>query len=240
VREGHIRLDDVSFTYPESNREAISGLNLIIKPGEKIAIIGRVASGKSTLGRLLCGLYYPDAGSLLIDGLDNRQYRPINLRSQLRFVGQDAELFSGSIKDNLLMGAPNADDAALIDALRRVGADEFLGRDDGGFDRGTGERGRNLSGGQRGFLVLARALAAPSKLLFLDEPTGAMDMRTEMSFVERLKTATYPGQTLIVSTHRHAVLSLCDRLIVMDRGKIVADGPREEIMAQAMAKGVGA
>lgn len=240
VREGHIRLDDVSFTYPESNQEAISGLNLIIKPGEKIAIIGRVASGKSTLGRLLCGLYYPDAGSLLIDGLDNRQYRPINLRSQLRFVGQDAELFSGSIKDNLLMGAPNADDAALIDALRRVGADEFLGRDDGGFDRGTGERGRNLSGGQRGFLVLARALAAPSKLLFLDEPTGAMDMRTEMSFVERLKTATYPGQTLIVSTHRHAVLSLCDRLIVMDRGKIVADGPREEIMAQAMAKGVGA
>ena len=240
VRDGHIKLEDVSFAYPNSNREALSGLNVEIKPGEKIAIIGRVASGKSTLGRLLCGLYYPDAGSVLIDGLDNRQYRPINLRSQMRFVGQDAELFSGSIKDNLLMGAPNADDEALIDALRRVGADEFLGRDDGGFDRGTGERGRNLSGGQRGFLVLARALASPSKLLFLDEPTGAMDMRTEMSFVERLKTATYPGQTLIVSTHRHAVLSLCDRLIVMDRGKIVADGPRDEIMAQAMAKGVGA
>lgn len=240
VREGHIKLEDVSFAYPESNREALSGLNLEIQPGEKIAIIGRVASGKSTLGRLLCGLYYPDAGSILIDGLDNRQYRPINLRSQLRFVGQDAELFSGSIKDNLLMGAPNADDEALIDALRRVGADEFLGRDDGGFDRGTGERGRNLSGGQRGFLVLARALASPSKLLFLDEPTGAMDMRTEMSFVERLKTATYPGQTLVISTHRHAVLSICDRLIVMDRGKIVADGPREQIMAQAMAKGVTA
>ena len=240
VRDGHIKLEDVSFAYPESNREALSGLNIEIKPGEKIAIIGRVASGKSTLGRLLCGLYYPDAGSVLVDGLDNRQYRPINLRSQLRFVGQDAELFSGSIKDNLLVGAPNADDAELIDALRRVGADEFLGRDDGGFDRGTGERGRNLSGGQRGFLVLARALASPSKLLFLDEPTGAMDMRTEMSFVERLKTATYPGQTLIVSTHRHAVLSLCDRLIVMDRGKIVADGPREQIMAQAMAKGVAA
>lgn len=240
VREGHIKLEDVNFAYPNSNREALSELNLEIKPGEKIAIIGRVASGKSTLGRLLCGLYYPDAGSVLIDGLDNRQYRPINLRSQMRFVGQDAELFSGSIKDNLLMGAPNADDEALIDALRRVGADEFLGRDDGGFDRGTGERGRNLSGGQRGFLVLARALASPSKLLFLDEPTGAMDMRTEMTFVERLKTAIYPGQTLIVSTHRHAVLSLCDRLIVMDRGKIVADGPRDKIMAQAMAKGVGA
>lgn len=237
VREGHIKLEDASFAYPQSSREALSGINLEIKPGEKIAIIGRVASGKSTLGRLLCGLYYPDAGAVLVDGLDNRQYRPIDLRTQMRFVGQDAELFSGSIKDNLLMGAPNADDDALIDALRRVGADEFLGRDDGGFDRGTGERGRNLSGGQRGFLVLARALASPSKLLFLDEPTGAMDMRTEATFVERLKTASYPGQTLIISTHRHAVLSLCDRLIVMDRGKIVADGPREQIMKQAEEKG---
>ncbi len=240
VRDGHIKLEDVSFAYPQSSREALSGLNLEIKPGEKIAIIGRVASGKSTLGRLLCGLYYPDAGAVLVDGLDNRQYRPIDLRTQLRFVGQDAELFSGSIKDNLLMGAPNANDDALIDALCRVGADEFLGRDDGGFDRGTGERGRNLSGGQRGFLVLARALASPSKLLFLDEPTGAMDMRTEATFVERLKAATYPGQTLVISTHRHAVLSLCDRLIVMDRGKIVADGPRDQIMKQAMEKGTAA
>ena len=240
VREGHIKVEDASFAYPQSSREALSGINLEIKPGEKIAIIGRVASGKSTLGRLLCGLYYPDGGAVLVDGLDNRQFRPIDLRTQLRFVGQDAELFSGSIKDNLLMGAPNADDDGLIDALRRVGADEFLGRDDGGFDRGTGERGRNLSGGQRGFLVLARALALPSKMLFLDEPTGAMDMRTESMFVERLKTATYPGQTLIISTHRHAVLSLCDRLIVMDRGKIVADGPRDHIMKQAMEKGTAA
>lgn len=237
VREGHIRLEEASFAYPQSSREALSSINLDIKPGEKIAIIGRVASGKSTLGRLICGLYYPDEGAVLVDGLDNRQYRPIDLRTQLRFVGQDAELFSGSIKDNLLMGAPNADDATLIDALRRVGADEFLGRDDGGFDRSTGERGRNLSGGQRGFLVLARALAAPSRLLFLDEPTGAMDMRTESTFVERLKTAVYPGQTLIVSTHRHAVLSLCDRLIIMDRGRIVADGPRDQIMQQAVDKG---
>jgi ATP-binding cassette, subfamily C, bacterial LapB len=237
VRDGHIKLEDATFSYSQSSREALSAINLEIKPGEKIAIIGRVASGKSTLGRLLCGLYYPDEGAVLVDGLDNRQFRPIDLRQQLRFVGQDAELFSGSIKDNLLMGAPNADDDALIDALRRVGADEFLGRDDGGFDRGTGERGRNLSGGQRGFLVLARALASPSKLLFLDEPTGAMDMRTEASFVERLKTAVYPGQTLVISTHRHAVLSLCDRLIVMDRGRIVADGPRDQIMKQAMEKG---
>ncbi len=240
VREGHIKLEEAAFAYPQSSRDALSGINLEIQPGEKIAIIGRVASGKSTLGRLICGLYYPDSGAVLVDGLDNRQFRPIDLRSQLRFVGQDSELFSGSIKDNLLLGSPNASDAELINALRRVGADEFLGRDDGGFDRATGERGRNLSGGQRGFLVLARALASPSKLLFLDEPTGAMDMRTETAFVERLKTAMYPGQTLVISTHRQAVLSLCDRLIVMDRGRIIADGPRDAIMAQAIEKGVSA
>jgi ATP-binding cassette, subfamily C, bacterial LapB len=240
VRDGHIALEEASFAYPDTTRDALSQINLKIAPGEKVAIIGRVASGKSTLGRLICGLYYPGSGSVLVDGLDNRQFRPVELRSQLRFVGQDSELFSGSIKDNLLMGAPGADDGALIDALRRVGADEFLGRDDGGFDRGTGERGRNLSGGQRGFLVLARALASPSKLLFLDEPTGAMDMRTEKAFVEKLGSALFPGQTLIVSTHRHAVLALCDRLIVMDRGRIVADGPRDQIMAQALEKGAAA
>ncbi len=240
VRDGHIVLEEVSFAYPDTTRDALSQISLKIAPGEKVAIIGRVASGKSTLGRLICGLYYPDSGSVFVDGLDNRQFRPVELRSQLRFVGQDSELFSGSIKDNLLMGAPGADDAALIDALRRVGADEFLGRDDGGFDRGTGERGRNLSGGQRGFLILARALASPSKLLFLDEPTGAMDMRTEKAFVEKLGSALFPGQTLIVSTHRHAVLALCDRLIVMDRGRIVADGPRDQIMAQALEKGAAA
>ena len=237
IRTGKLVLEGLGFSYPGSVREALSDINITVEPGERIAIIGRVASGKSTLGRLLCGLYYPTAGSVLVDGLDNRQYRPHDLRAQFRFVGQDAELFSGSIKDNLLMGAPDASDAELVDALRRVGADEFLGRDAGGFDRATGERGRNLSGGQRGLLVLARALAAQSKLLFLDEPTGAMDMRTEKAFVDKLSDALYPQQTLIVATHRHAILSLCNRLIVMDGGKVVADGPREQIMAQAGSKG---
>lgn len=240
IRKGIIHFDDVSFAYPGSNRAALSAINLKIQPGEKIAIIGRVASGKSTLGRLICGLYYPREGLVTVDGVDNRQYRPNELRSELRFVGQDSELFSGSIKDNLLLGAPGADDATLIDALSRVGADSFLGGEDGGFDRGTGERGRNLSGGQRGFLVLARALASPSKLLFLDEPTGAMDMRTEKAFVDHLSSALAKGQTLIVSTHRHAILSVCDRIIVMDGGRIIADGPRDKIMNQALEKGQAA
>ncbi len=237
VREGLIRVEDMSFSYPGAAQPALAEINLNIKPGEKVAIIGRVASGKSTLGRVLCGLYFPDGGSVQVDGLDNRQFRPADLRSQLRFVGQDAELFGGSIKDNLLLAAPRADDAQLIAALRRVGADEFLGRDAGGFDRLAGERGRSLSGGQRSFLLLARSLATPSKLLFLDEPTGAMDSATEKLFIEKLGAALYPDQTLIVSTHRQAILSLCDRLIVMDGGRIIADGPREKIMAQAAAQG---
>jgi ATP-binding cassette subfamily C protein LapB len=237
VREGLIRVEDMSFSYPGAAQPALADINLNIKPGEKVAIIGRVASGKSTLGRVLCGLYFPDGGSVQVDGLDNRQFRPADLRSQLRFVGQDAELFGGSIKDNLLLAAPRADDAQLIAALRRVGADEFLGRDAGGFDRLAGERGRSLSGGQRSFLLLARSLATPSKLLFLDEPTGAMDSATEKLFIEKLGAALYPDQTLIVSTHRQAILSLCERLIVMDGGRIIADGPREKIMAQAAAQG---
>ena len=240
VRDGHVRVEDMSFTYTGAAHPALAGINLSIAPGEKVAIIGRVASGKSTLGRLLCGLYFPESGSVQVDGLDNRQYRPADLRGQLRFVGQDAELFSGSIKDNLLLAAPRADDAQLIAALRRVGADEYLGRDAGGFDRVAGERGRSLSGGQRSFLMLARALATPSKLLFLDEPTGAMDSTTEKFFIEKLGAALYPGQSLVVSTHRQAILSLCDRLIVMDGGRIIADGPREKIMAQAAAQGAAA
>jgi ATP-binding cassette, subfamily C, bacterial LapB len=240
VRDGHIRVEDMSFCYAGAAHPALANLNLNITSGERIAIIGRVASGKSTLGRLLCGLYFPESGSVQVDGLDNRQYRPADLRGQLRFVGQDAELFGGSIKDNLLLAAPRADDAQLIAALRRVGADEYLGRDAGGFDRLAGERGRSLSGGQRAFLLLARALATPSNLLFLDEPTGAMDSTTEKLFIEKLGAALYPGQTLVVSTHRQAILSLCDRLIVMDGGRIIADGPREQIMAQAAAQGAAA
>ena len=240
VREGNLRVEDMSFAYDGNGHAALANINLTIKPGEKVAIIGRVASGKSTLGRLLCGLHFPTDGAILVDGLDNRQYRPADLRAQLRFVGQDAELFSGSIKDNLLLVAPRADDAQLIAALRRVGADEFLGRDAGGFDRLAGERGRSLSGGQRAFLLLARAMTTPSKLLFLDEPTGAMDTATEKLFIEKLGHALYPDQTLIVSTHRQAILSICDRLIVMDGGRVIADGPRDHIMAQAVAKGAAA
>jgi len=233
IRSARIRLDSLDFTYPDSTAASLDRIELDIHPGDRIAVIGRVASGKSTLGRILCGLYEPTGGSMLIDGIDSRQYRPQDLRASFRYVGQDSALFSGTMKDNLTLGAGAATDEDLIEALRRVGADEFLARDSGGFDRGVGESGVWLSGGQRSFLTLARAFVRPCRLLFLDEPTGAMDNQTEKLFVERLSQSLTPDQTLVISTHRPALFSVCNRLIVLDKGKIVADGPRDQIIASA-------
>ena len=230
IRAGQISLANVDFRYPEAAREALADVNLTIRPGERIGIIGRVASGKSTLGRVLCGLYEPTGGTYTIDGLDSRQFHPHQLREAFRFVGQDSELFSGSVRDNLMLGAAQATDNELIDAVVRSGADIFLSRDAAGFDLPVGERGSRLSGGQRSLLVLARALVSPSKLLFLDEPSGAMDTQTELYFIEHLKTALAPDQTLIVATHRHNMLSILDRLIVIDGGRILADGPRDQVL----------
>ena len=232
IRAGHLELKNASFRYPGASVDSLSGIDLKIDPGERIAIIGRVASGMSTLGRLMCGLYAPTDGEMLVDGLDSRQYHPHQLRDSFRYVGQDAELFSGTVRDNLMLGAAKADDQQLIDAVVRSGADIFLSRDAAGFDRPVGERGSLLSGGQRSLLVLARALVSPSKLLFLDEPTGAMDTQTELYFIEKLKTALAKEQTLVVSTHRHNMLTICDRLIIIDAGRIVADGPRDQVMAR--------
>lgn len=236
IDQGHVIVEDVSFTYPGASMPSLSDLNLKIRAGEKIAIVGRVASGKSTLGRLLCGLYPPDTGNIFVDGLDSRQYSPIYLRSQFRFVGQDAILFSGSIKQNLQLCAPSISDADLLATLQSIGADQFMGRDETGLDRGTGERGSLLSGGQRSFLAIARALASPSRLLFLDEPTGAMDTQSERHFINALSASVRADQTVVIATHREAVLQMCDRIIVIDGGRIVADGPRSEILSRSAPK----
>lgn len=236
INEGAVSVENMSFAYAGAAAKSLTDINLKIRPGEKIAIVGRVASGKSTLGRLLCGIYPPEDGNIYIDGLDSRQYSPIYLRSQMRFVGQDSVLFSGSIKHNLQFCAPGISDEKLLKVLQGIGADQFMGRDETGMDRVTGERGSQLSGGQRSFLTIARALASPSKLLFLDEPTGAMDTQSERHFVRALEKMLDPKQTVVIATHREAILHICDRIIVIDQGKIVADGPREEILARSMPK----
>lgn len=236
VRNATLKLEDLSFAYPEAPVPALDRINLTIRPGERICLIGRVASGKSTLGRLICGLYQPSDGAFLVNGIDSRQFRPQDLRTAFRFVGQDATLFTGSIKDNLALGAPEVEEERLLEALRLSGADEFLARDDSGFDRAVGEQGRRLSGGQRSFLALARAFVSPCELLFLDEPTGAMDSQTERQFVERVKTSLSDSQTLVISTHRPALFELCNRIIVLDKGRVVADGSKQEILARASAQ----
>jgi len=167
---------------------------------------------------------------MLVGGTDSRQCRPQDIRRAFRFVGQDAALFTGSIKDNLTLGDRGIDDTRLAKAMWMSGADEFIARDSGGFDRQVGDQGRRLSGGQRAFLALARALVSPCQVLFLDEPTGAMDSQTERLFVERLQSAIPADQTLIISTHRPALFSLCDRIIVLDNGKIIADGPKDSVL----------
>lgn len=239
IRRGDIRFDHVSFGYPNAPVASLSDVSLTISPGERIGIIGRVASGKSTLGRVLCGLYPPTEGQYLIDDLDSRQYHAHEVRSSFRYVGQDAELFNGSVRDNLMLSTKQADDEQLVDAVRRAGADMFLARDAAGFDLGVGERGSRLSGGQRSFLVLARSLVEPCRLLFLDEPTGAMDVQTEKHFIDHLAKALSPEQTLVVSTHRHAMLNIVNRLIVIDQGRIIADGPRDKVLS-ALTEGAKA
>ena len=237
IKAPAIRLENVEFRYPGVESSALSDINLAIEPGERVAVVGRVASGKSTLGRVLCGLYQPTDGAVLIGGIDSRQYRPQQVREALRYVGQDAALFTGSVKDNLALGHLQASDDRLVEAMRETGADMFLSRDAGGFDRAVGEGGRSLSGGQRAFLALTRAVVSPSELLFLDEPTGAMDSQTEKYFVERLSQSLTDDQTLVIATHRPALFALCQRLIVLDKGRVVADGPIQEIVAASSAAG---
>jgi ATP-binding cassette subfamily C protein LapB len=235
IARGEIDLEQVSLRYPGASHDSLENISLRIRPGERIGIVGRVASGKSTLGRLLCGLYAPTEGVYLVDGLDSRQHHPHEIRSAFRFVGQDAELFRGTVRDNLILGSSGGDDERLIDAVRRSGAHLFLSRDASGFDLVVGERGSRLSGGQRSFLVLARALVEPCKLLYLDEPTGAMDTQTERWFIDHLDKALVPDQTLIVSTHRNAMLSIVERLIVLDQGRVIADGPKDSVLATLAA-----
>ena len=230
IDKGRIEFKHVTFRYPEASADSLADLSLTIQPGERIGVIGRVASGKSTLGRLICGLYPPTAGEIIIDEVDSSQFHPHEIRRQFRYVGQDAELFSGTIRDNLRIGSSDAQDSALVAAVEKSGADLFLTRDAMGYGRLVGERGSRLSGGQRTFLTLARALVGPSRLLFLDEPTGAMDTQTEALFIQKLAQALEPGQTLVVSTHRHAMLALVDRIIVVDQGRIIADGPKDKIL----------
>ena len=179
--------------------------------------------------KLILGLYEPSQGSIRVDGTDIKQIDPADLRRNIGYVAQDIFLFFGSAKDNIAMGAPYVDDAAILRAARISGADSFISKHPHGFDLQVGERGEYLSGGQRQSIAIARALVRDPAIMILDEPTSAMDKGSEDWFISRLKE-TLEGRTLIVVTQRVSLLTLVDRLIVMDSGKVVADGPRDSVI----------
>jgi ATP-binding cassette, subfamily C, bacterial LapB len=230
ITVGKIEFRSVRFTYPGAANPAINGLDLVIEPGEKLGIIGKIGSGKTTIGRLLCGLYDVSEGSLLIDGIDIRQFHPHEVRRAIGFVSQDADLFFGTLRDNILMGAPGASDEDFLRASRLAGVDDFALRHPQGYDMQIGERGRALSGGQRQAVTLARVFLLNPQIIFLDEPSGSMDLASERDLIRRLKQATAPEQTLIVATHRYSMLDLVDRLVVLANGRTGTDGPKPKVL----------
>ncbi|AOO81284.1 hypothetical protein BHK69_13165 [Bosea vaviloviae] len=230
IEMGHIEFRRVGFRYEPTGQAILEGFNLTIKPGERVAILGRVGVGKTTLGRLLIRLYDVAAGDILIDGVDIRQYHPHVIRRRINFIGQEADLFHGSLRENLLLASPESSDAELVAAAKLAGVDEFAARHPQGYALPVGERGGLLSSGQRHMVALARAFLRRGKVLFLDDPTSSMDMATERLFVARLRTSLTPETTLVVTTHRNAVLSLVDRIVVIEGGQVVADGPRDAVL----------
>lgn len=236
VSSGAIQFRNVDFAYPDTDNLVLNGLNFSIRSGERVGIIGRIGSGKTTIGRLMSRLYQPQAGEILVDNIDIRQYHPAELRAAVANAGQSADLFSGTIKDNLLMVQPNATDDDIVAAAKASGVDEFVSRHPRGYDMNVGERGTNLSGGQRQAVAIARILLMKPKIVFLDEPSGAMDLASERQLIQQLSTAFKPETTLVISTHRFSMLELVTRLIVIDQGRVVADGPKNEVL-NAMKKG---
>lgn len=231
---GQIELRKVSFRYPGQAEAALSDVSLRIRPGEKVAILGRMGSGKSTIARLIMGLYTPADGLVMVDGTDMKQIDPAAYRARIGVALQESVLLSGSIRDNIVLGRGNVDDAEMLRAAQVSGAHDFIGVMANGYDLVLADRGESLSGGQRQAIAMARALAGSPPLLVFDEPTSAMDVQTEARLIKRL-AVELANRTLVLITHRPPMLRLVDRVIIMDGGRIVADGPRDEVLNKAGA-----
>lgn len=227
--EGRIEFKEMTFTYPGQKSPALHHISFNIQPGERVALVGRVGSGKTTLQKLLVGLLEPDSGHILIDNIALPQMDPADLRHNIGYMPQDIELFYGSVKENILLGAVDVSDEQLIQASHISGVDQIVHLDPDGFDRQIGERGCQLSGGQRQAICVARALLRDPSILVLDEPTNFMDDKSESLLKQQL--AHYvQSKTLLLITHRASLLDLVDRLIVLDKGQIVADGPKDLVL----------
>ncbi len=232
---GEVQFQNVTFSYPGQKLPALERVSFTLRPGERVGLIGRIGSGKTTIEKLILNLYQPDQGAVLVDGTDIRQIDPADLRRNIGCVLQDVFLFHGSIRDNITLGAPFVEDEAVLRAARIAGVEDFAARDPQGFDRNVGERGELLSGGQRQAIAVARALLLDPPMLVLDEPTSAMDNGAENRLKQRLQESL-GDKTLVLVTHRASLLSLVSRLIVMDGGRVVADGPKDQVL-KALASG---
>ncbi|MDP3705865.1 MAG: type I secretion system permease/ATPase [Legionellaceae bacterium] len=228
--EGIIDFKNVEFHYPDQAQPILNNISFRIKAGERVAIIGRIGSGKSTIAKLILALYRPDKGSIDIDGTDYLQLNPADLRRQIGYVPQDIVLFYGSIKDNIRMGAPYASDEKILKAAELSGVIQFTKNHPEGFDRQVGERGNRLSAGQRQAVAIARAILLSPHILIFDEPTASMDDSSEARLRQNIKNNLEKNTTLILVTHKVSMLDLVDRLIVLDNGHIVADGTKESVL----------
>ncbi len=235
---GNIEFREVSFKYPGTEQDALTKVSFKIKAGEHVALLGRMGSGKSTIHKLMLGLYQPTDGAILMDGIDARQIDPAELRRCVGYVQQDTHLFYGTMRDNLTISAQHVDDAAVLAAAHIGGIDEFINAHPKGFDMPVGERGETLSGGQRQGVGIARALIGNPAILLLDEPTSAMDHSGEESVKRRLVEST-KNKTLVLISHRSSLYDLVNRIIVIDSGRIVADGPKEQVTEALRSGKVG-
>ncbi len=233
---GALGLLEAGFAYPtpegssEPSPKVLKGVSLRFKKGERVAMLGRIGSGKSTVLRLLAGLYQPTEGQVEVDGIDLRQIDPADYRARVGFVAQDPRLFSGTLRDNVLLDRPAADPSRLGEVARLTGLDRLVSQHPQGWELPVGESGSLLSGGQRQLVALARCLITRPRILLMDEPTSSMDAQSEVAFLRQLKEAC-GDCTLIVVTHRPAVLELVGRIVVIDNGRAVMDGPKAQVLA---------
>ena len=233
--KGSLSLVNVQFSYGESDVTALNIPQLEIAQGERVALLGRTGSGKSTLLRLLSGLYMPTKGRVLMDGVDIHQIDPTRFRHAVSYMTQDVRLFSGTLKENLLLGAGDVSDDALLEVAKVTGMDRFAASHPKGFELPIYEGGGGLSGGQKQAVGLARLMLAKPNVFLLDEPTAAMDQQTEREFIERFASWLGEDRSLVIATHKPSILSLVTRIIVLEQGRVLMDGPRDKVLQQLSA-----
>ncbi|WP_152604122.1 type I secretion system permease/ATPase [Methylotenera sp. G11] len=230
--QGNLSLANVQFSYGESDVVALNIPKLDIAAGERVALLGRTGSGKSTLLRLLSGLYMPTKGRVLMDGVDIHQIDPSIFRHSVGYMTQDVRLFSGTLKDNLLLGAGDVSDDRMLETAKVTGIDRYLSYHPKGFDMPIYEGGGGLSGGQKQAVGLARLMLADPGVFLLDEPTAAMDQQTENEFIQRFSDWLGKDRSLVIATHKPSILSLVSRIIVLEQGQVLIDGPRDQVLQQ--------